>query len=159
MVSLLQYYFYLQKAQSWITRQLQDAILLGGGYYILLILNSFYFRLYAKDIFLGLAARVRVRIYYILARNSALLAILISTRLVSAILYSRYNSRHAAAIKDQVGRTFLYTIGALIALITPQSASISGSISGRPLIRVYPQLGASGAVDIREYPVGGQLNT
>ena len=58
-----------------------------NSYYILLTLNSFYFRLYAKDIFLGLAARVRVRICCALARNSALLAILISTRLVSAILY------------------------------------------------------------------------
>ena len=68
------------------------ATLLWGGYYILLTLNSFYFRLYAKDAFLGLAVRVRARIYYALARNLALLAILISTRLVSAILYSRYNS-------------------------------------------------------------------
>ena len=57
-----------------------------GEYYILLTLNSFYFKLYAKDVFLGLVVRVRVRIYYALARNSALLAILISTRLVSAIL-------------------------------------------------------------------------
>ena len=46
-----------------------------------------------------------------------------------------------------------------MALITPWSASISGSISGRPLIRVCPQLGAGGAVDIREYPAGGWLNT
>ena len=93
-------------------------MLLGGGNYTLLTLNSFYFRLYAKDIFLGLALRVRVRICYALARNSALLAILISTRLVSAILYSRYNSRRAAAIKDYVGRTFLYILGPLMTLIT-----------------------------------------
>jgi hypothetical protein len=75
-------------------------LLVGGGNYILLTLNSFYFRLYAKDIFLGLALRVRVRIYCALARNLALLAILISIRLVSAILYSRYNSRRTTAIKD-----------------------------------------------------------
>jgi len=49
---------------------------------------------------LGLVLYIRVRIYYTLARNLALLAILISTRLVSAILYSRYNSRRATAIKD-----------------------------------------------------------
>ena len=41
-----------------------------------------------------------------------------------------------------------------MALITLWPASISGSISGRPLIRVFPQLGAGGAVDIREYPAG-----
>jgi len=134
-------------------------LLVEGGNYILLTLNSFCFRLYAKDVFLGLAARVRVRIYCALACNSVLLAILISTRLVSAILYSRYNSRRAAAIENYVGRTFLYTLGPLMALITPWSALISGSISGRPLIRVCPQLGASGAVDIREYPAGGWLNT
>jgi hypothetical protein len=93
-------------------------LLIGGGNYTLLTLNSFYFRLYVKDIFLGLVLRVRVRIYCVLARNSVLLAILISTRLVSAILYSRYNSRRATAIKDYVGRTFLYTLGPLIALIT-----------------------------------------
>jgi hypothetical protein len=92
-------------------------LLVGGGNYTLLTLNSFYFRSYAKDVFLGLALRVRVRTYYALARNSALLAILISTRLVSAILYSRYNSRRATAIKDHVGRTFLYILGPLIALI------------------------------------------
>src|ERR1700679_3066788 len=55
---------------------------------------------YTKDVFLGLAARVRVRIYCALARNLALLAILISIRLVSAILYSRYNSRRTTMIKD-----------------------------------------------------------
>jgi hypothetical protein len=87
-------------------------------------------------VFLGLALRVRVRIYRALARNSALLAILIFTRLVSAILYSRYNSRRAAAIEDYVGRTFLYTLGALMALIILWSALISGLISGWPLIRV-----------------------
>jgi len=32
--------------------------------------------------------------------------------------------------------------------MAPWSASISGSISGRSLIRVYPQLGAGGAVEI-----------
>ena len=75
-------------------------LLVEGENYILLTLNSFYFRLYTKDIFLGLVLYVRVRIYYALARNLALLAILISTWLVSAILYSRYNSRRAAAIED-----------------------------------------------------------
>jgi len=134
-------------------------LLVGGGNYALFTLNFFYFRLYAKNIFLGLALYVRVRTCYALARNSALLAILISTRLVSAILYSRYNSRRTTAIKDYAGRTFLYTLGALMALITLWSASISGSISGRPLIRVCPQLSAGGAVDIREYPAGGWLNT
>ena len=123
-------------------------LLVGGGNYALLTLNSFCFGSYAEDVFLGLALRVRVRTCCALARNSALLAILISTRLVSAILYSRYNSRRAAAIEDQAGRTFLYTLGPLMALITLWSASISGSISGRPLIRVFPQLGAGGAVDI-----------
>jgi hypothetical protein len=87
------------------------------------------------------------------------MAILISTRLVSAILYGRYNSGRATVIDDYAGRTFLYTLGALMALITPWSASIGGSISGRPLTRVCPQLGASGAVDIREYLAGGWLNT
>jgi len=134
-------------------------LLVGGGNYALLTLNSFCFGSYAEDVFLGLALRVRVRTCCALARNSALLAILISTRLVSAILYSRYNSRRAAAIEDHAGRTFLYILGPLMALITPWSASISGSISGRPLIRVCPQLGAGGAVDIREYPAGGWLNT
>ena len=79
--------------------------------------------------------------------------------LVSAILYSRYNSRRAATIEDHVGRTFLYTLGPLMTLITPWLVLISGSISGRPLIRVFLQLGAGGAVDIRKYPVGGWLNT
>ena len=123
-------------------------LLVRGRNYTLLTLNSFYFRLYAKDIFLGLVLSVRVRTYCALARNLALLAILISTRPFSTILYSRYNSRHTAAIKDYVGRTFLYTLGPLMALITLWSALISGSISGRPLIRVFPQLGAGGAVDI-----------
>ena len=72
-------------------------MLLGGGG---ITLNSFCFGLYIKDIFLGLAVRIRARICCALARNSALLAILISMRLVSAILYSRYNSKHTAAIKD-----------------------------------------------------------
>ena len=93
-------------------------LLVGGGNYALLTLNSFCFGSYAEDVFLGLALRVRVRIYYALARNSALLAILISIRLVSAILYSRYNSRRATAIKDHIGRTFLYILGPLITLIT-----------------------------------------
>ena len=72
-------------------------MLLGGGG---ITLNSFCFRLYVKDVFLGLAARVRARTYYTLAYNSALLVILISTRLVNAILYSRYNSKRTAAIED-----------------------------------------------------------
>ena len=41
-------------------------------------LDSIYFRLYAKDVFLGLAARVKARTYCVLARNLALLAIPIS---------------------------------------------------------------------------------
>jgi hypothetical protein len=105
---------------------------------------------------------IRVRIYYTLARNLVLLAILISIWLVSAILYSRYNrynSRYATTIKDYVGRTFLYTLRPLMALIILWLELISGSISGRPLIRVFPQLGVGGAVDIREYPAGGWLNT
>ena len=129
-------------------------LLVRGENYTLLTLNSFYFRLYAKDVFLGLALCVRVRICCALARNSVLLAILISTRLVSAILYSRYNSKYATTVKDHVGRTFLYILRPLIALITLWSVLISGLISGRLLIRVFPQLGASGAVDIREYPIG-----
>ena len=114
-------------------------LLVEGENYILLTLNSFYFRLYTKDIFLGLVLYVRVRIYYALARNLVLLAILISIRLVSAILYSRYNSRYITIIKDYIGRTFLYTLRPLIALITLQSALISGSISRQPLIRVFLQ--------------------
>ena len=94
-------------------------LLVRGGNYALFTLNSFCFGLYVKDIFLGLALRVRVRIYCILAHNLALLIILIFIRLVSAILYSRYNSRRAAAIKDYIGRTFLYILGPLMALITP----------------------------------------
>ena len=48
---------------------------------------------------------------------------------------------------------------ALMALMALRSGSVSGSISGRSLIRVCPQLGAGGAVDIREYAPGGWLNT
>jgi hypothetical protein len=54
---------------------------LGGGGNYVLTLNSLCFRLYAKDVFLGLAARVRVRTYCVLAHNSALLAILGCVRL------------------------------------------------------------------------------
>ena len=86
-------------------------LLVGGGNYALLTLNSFCFGSYAEDVFLGLALRVRVRTCCALARNSALLAILISTRLISAILYSRYNSRRAAAIEDHAGRTFYIHLG------------------------------------------------
>ena len=71
-------------------------MILGGG----ITLNFFCFGLYIKDIFLGLIIYIRARIYYILTRNLALLAILISTRLVSVILYSRYNSRRTTIIKD-----------------------------------------------------------
>jgi len=74
---------------------------------------------------------IKAKTYYALARNSVLLTILISTWLVSAILYSRYNNKYAAAIKDQAKRTFLYTLGALMALWL---GLISGAISGRPLI-------------------------
>ena len=84
------------------------------GYYILPTLNSFYFKLYTINIFKGLVARVRVKTYYALAHNSVLLIILISTQSVSAILYSRYNSKYAAVIKDQARRTFLYTLGPLL---------------------------------------------
>jgi len=53
-----------------------------------------------------------------------------------------------AVTEDQAGRTFLYTLGPLLTLwLRP----ISGSISGWPLIRVYPQLSGGGAVDILEY--------
>ena len=45
-------------------------------------------------------AYIRARIYYVLARNLVLLVILISIWLVSAILYSRYNNKYTAAIKD-----------------------------------------------------------
>jgi len=86
------------------------------GYYILLTLNSFYFKLYTINIFKGLVVRVRVKTYYILARNLALLAILISTQSVSAILYSKYNSKYMAVIKDQAKRTFLYTLRPLLTL-------------------------------------------
>ena len=43
-------------------------------------------------------------------------------------------------------------------LITLQSAPISGSISGWPLIRVSAQLGAGGAREILESAPGGWLN-
>ena len=68
----------------------------GGG----ITLNFFYFKLYIKDVFVGLIVRVRARIYYALAYNLVLLVILISIQLVSAILYNRYNSRRAAAIEN-----------------------------------------------------------
>ena len=74
-------------------------------------LNSFCFKLYVKDIFLGLVVRIRARIYCALVRNLVLLAILISTRLVSAILYSKYNSRRATAIKDRQGGLFYIYLG------------------------------------------------
>ena len=69
----------------------------GGG----IILNSFYFGLYIKNKFLGLIVYIRAKIYYILACNLVLLIILIFMRLVSAILYNRYNSKHAIIIKDK----------------------------------------------------------
>ena len=50
--------------------------------------------------FLGFIVYIRAKIYCVLARNSTLLAILISMWLVNAILYSRYNSKYAATIKD-----------------------------------------------------------
>ena len=74
----------------------------GGG----ITLNSFYFKLYIKNIFLGFVARIKAKTCYILVRNLVLLAILIFTRLVNAILYNRYNSKHAAIIKDRQGRLF-----------------------------------------------------
>jgi len=117
-------------------------------YYILFTLNSFYFRLYTINIFKNLMVCVKVKIYCALARNLALLAILIFTQLINAILYGRYNSKYTAVTEDQAGRTFLYTPGPLL---TSWSRPISGSISGRPLIRVYPQLGGGGAMDILKY--------
>ena len=89
-------------------------LLKGKGYYILFTLNSFYFKLYIINIFKGLVVRVKVKIYYILARNLVLLTILISTQSVSVILYSKYNSKYIAVIKDQARRTFLYTLGPLL---------------------------------------------
>ena len=47
-------------------------------HYILFTLHSFCFGLYAKDIFLGLTVCKRAKTCYTLARNLALLAILIS---------------------------------------------------------------------------------
>ena len=46
-----------------------------------------------------------------------------------------------------------------MAPMTLWSGLTNGSISGRPLIRVYPQLGAGGAVEILESAPGGWLNT
>ena len=46
-----------------------------------------------------------------------------------------------------------------MALITLWFALNIGLISGWSLIRVYPQLGAGGAVDIHKYLPGGWLNT
>ena len=76
-------------------------------------LNSFYFRSYILIILLGLIVRIKAKICCVLARNLALLAILISAWLISAILYSRCNSRFAAvaaAIKVQAGRAFFYIL-------------------------------------------------
>ena len=69
-------------------------------YSIFLILNFFCFSLYTKNIFLDLVVCVRVRIYYILVYNLALLAILIFMQLVSAIIYNRYSSKYATVIKN-----------------------------------------------------------
>ena len=56
-------------------------------------------------------ARIKAKIYYILARNLALLAILIFTQLVNAILYNRYDSRRATTIKDRQGGLFYIYLG------------------------------------------------
>ena len=59
--------------------------------------------------FLSLIVYIKAKIYYILAYNLALLAILIFTQLVIAILYSRYNSRYTAIIKNrQKGLFYIY---------------------------------------------------
>jgi len=47
------------------------------GYYMLLTLNSLYFKLYIINIFKDLAAYIRVKICCILACNLALLVVLI----------------------------------------------------------------------------------
>ena len=53
---------------------------------------------------------------------------------------------------------FLYILRALMALITLQSALISGLISRWPLIRISLQLSASGAREILKSALGGWLN-
>jgi len=58
-------------------------------YYIFFILYIFYFKLYTINIFKGLVVYIRVKIYYILARNLILLILLIFTQLVSIILYNK----------------------------------------------------------------------
>jgi len=71
--------------------------------------------LYILNILLGLIIYIKAKTYYALACNSILLAILISTRLINAILYGRYNSKFtavAAIIKIQAERTFFYILGA-----------------------------------------------
>ena len=83
-------------------------MLLGRGG---ITLNSFCFKLYIKDIFLGLVVYIRAKICYILICNLVLLAILTFIWLVSAILYNKYNSRHAAAIKDRQKELFYIYLG------------------------------------------------
>ena len=122
----------------------------GGG----ITLNSFYFRLYIKNIFLGHMVYIRAKTCYILTRNLVLLAILIFTRLVSAILYSRYNSRRATVIEDRQ-KGLLYIFRVLMALITLWSALISSLISRWFLIRVSAQLSTSGTGEILESAPGG----
>ena len=75
-------------------------LLKGERYYILFILNFFYFKLYTINIFKGLVVYIKVKIYYILACNSVLLIILISIQSVNVILYNKYNNRYMAVIKD-----------------------------------------------------------
>ena len=83
-------------------------MLLGRGG---ITLNSFCFKLYIKDTFLGLIVRVRARIYCILVYNLALLVILISTQLISTILYSKYNNRYTTIIEDRQGGLFYIYLG------------------------------------------------
>ena len=85
----------------------------GGRYFVFFTLNFFCFRLYVLIVLLGLIVCVKAKTCCALARNSALLAILISARLISAILYGRCNSRFAAvaaAIEVQAGRAFFYIL-------------------------------------------------
>ena len=78
-------------------------MLLGGGkiekgrkVFFFFTLNSFCFKLYILIILLGLIVYIKAKTCYILPCNLVLLVILISAQLISAILYSKYNSKFAA---------------------------------------------------------------
>jgi len=75
-------------------------LLKGEKYYNLFILNFFYFRLYIINIFKSLTVYIKIKINYILARKLILLIILISTQLINAILYNKYNNKYIAVIED-----------------------------------------------------------